>query len=510
MPAPLIRKIVIVGGGTAGWMTAAALSNHLGASCPIELVESDEIGIVGVGEATIPHIVAFNRTLGIDEDEFLRATGGTFKLGIEFVNWGAIGDRYIHGFGKLGPDLDGLPFHHFWLRGKHAGLATDLADYSINTAAPRSAKFMRARADMANSPLAEIAYAYHFDAGLYARFLRGFAERKGVVRTEGKIASVQQREPDGFITALVLEDGRRVAGELFIDCSGMHSVLIEKTLQTGYEDWSHWLPCDRAIAVPSRPVEPLLPMTRATAHGAGWQWRIPLQHRLGNGHVYSSRFMGQEEATAVLMANLDSEPLAEPRHIRYVPGRRKRVWNRNCVAMGLAAGFFEPIESTNIHLIQTAISRLMTLFPRGGFDQAGIDEFNSQARIEYERVRDFIILHYKATARSDTPFWNYCRTMDVPATLQHKIDLYRGSGRFFREDNELFGELSWVQVMEGQGIHAGGYHPFADLRPGEEVQAFLADTKRVIAACVNVMPTHADFIAQHCAGGPTAADMRIA
>ena len=329
MPGPLIRAIVIVGGGTAGWMTAAALSNHFGRTCSIRLVESDEIGIIGVGEATIPHIVSFNRILGIDEDEFLRATRGTFKLGIEFVNWSAIGDRYTHGFGKLGPDLDGLPFHHFWLRGVHAGVAAGLGDYSINTAAPRRAKFMRPRPDMAGSPLQEITYAYHFDAGLYARFLRQLAERNGVERIEGKIVEVQQREPDGFISAVVLSDGRRVEGELFVDCSGMHGVLIEKTLHTGYEDWSHWLPCDRAVAVPSRSVEPLIPMTRATAHGAGWQWRIPLQHRIGNGHVYSSRFMSQEDATAILMGNLDSEPLAEPRHIPFMPGRRKRVWNRN-------------------------------------------------------------------------------------------------------------------------------------------------------------------------------------
>ena len=499
MPGPLIRDVVIVGGGTAGWMTAAALSNHFRGACSIRLVESDEIGIVGVGEATIPHIVTFNRILGIDEDEFLRATRGTFKLGIEFVNWGAIGDRYTHGFGKLGPELDGLPFHHFWLRGMQAGVAAGLGDYSINTAAPRQAKFMRPRPDMKGSPLSEIAYAYHFDAGLYARLLRQLSERNGVERIEGKIVSVQQREPDGFIGAVVLSDGRRVEGGLFVDCSGMHGVLIEKTLQTGYENWSHWLPCDRAVAVPCRSVEPLIPMTRATAHGAGWQWRIPLQHRIGNGHVYSSRFMSQEDATAILMGNLDGEPLAEPRHIPFTPGRRKRVWNRNCVAMGLAAGFFEPIESTNIHLIQTSISRLMTMFPRGGFDQADIDEFNAQARIEYERVRDFIVLHYKATERDDTPFWQHCRAIEIPPTLQHKIDLYRSNGRFFREDNELFGELSWVQVMEGQRIHASGYHPFADLRPVDEVRAFLTDTQRVISKCVEAMPTHAEFIAQHCA-----------
>lgn len=499
MNASMLKNIVIVGGGTAGWMAAAALSNHLKGNYHIRLVESDEIGIIGVGEATIPHISTFNRILGIDEDEFLRATQGTFKLGIEFVNWGAIGDRYIHGFGKMGPDLDGLPFHHYWLRMALKGEAADLSAYSINTLAPLHSKFMRARTDMPGSPLGEIMNAFHFDASLYAKFLRVIAERNGVVRTEGKIVEVKQREADGFISQLILASGERVEGDFFIDCSGIRGVLIEQTLKTGYEDWTHWLPCDRAIAVPCKSVEPLIPMTRATAHSAGWQWRIPLQHRIGNGHVYSSRFMGQEEATSILMNNLDGEALAEPRHIQYVPGRRNKVWNKNCIALGLAAGFFEPIESTNIHLIQTGISRLMTMFPSGGFNQADIDETNKQARIEYERIRDFIVLHYKATERSDSPFWNYCRTMDIPESLQHKMDLYRSSGRIFRDDNELFGETSWLQVMEGQRIHARGYHPFADLRPQEEVKAFLENTRMVIGKCVEVMPTHAEFIAMNCA-----------
>jgi len=503
MTGQAIRNIVIVGGGTAGWMAAAALSNQLGDSCAIRVVESDEIGIIGVGEATIPHIGTFNRILGIDEDEFLRTTQGTFKLGIEFVDWGAIGERYIHGFGKLGPELDGLPFHHLWLRAVHEGIVSDLADYSINTLSPRRSKFMRPRSEMAGSPLSEIAYAFHFDASLYARFLRGIAERKGVIRTEGKVTRVLQRESDGFITGLELQDGRQVDGEFFVDCSGIRGLLIEQTLQTGYEDWTHWLPCDRAVAVPCESVQPLIPMTRATARTAGWQWRIPLQHRIGNGHVYSSRFMGQDEAESILMNHLDGPALAEPRHIRYVPGRRKRIWSKNCVALGLAAGFFEPIESTNIHLIQTGIARLLTMFPRSGFDQADVDEANAQARVEYERVRDFIILHYKATRRDDSAFWNYCRTMEIPATLQHKIDLYRSNGRFFRDDNELFGELSWVQVMEGQGIHAQGYHPFADLRTLTDVRAFLDNTRTVISKCVDVMPTHAEFIAGHCAARST-------
>ena len=499
MSGNLLRDIVIVGGGTAGWMTAAALSKLLNDSYRIRLVESDEIGIIGVGEATIPHIATFNHILGIDEDEFLRETKGTFKLGIEFVNWGAIGDRYIHGFGKVGQELAGLPFHHFWLRMLREGKVSSLGAYSINTAAPLQAKFMRTRSDMPGSPLSEIVYAFHFDASLYARYLRGYAEQRGVVRTEGKIVRVQQREPDGFIDSVVLESGESIGGDLFIDCSGIRALLIEQTLKTGYEDWTHWLPCDRAIAVPCASVEPLLPITRSTARSAGWQWRIPLQHRIGNGHVYSSKFMGDDEATAILLDNLDGEPLAPPRTIRYVPGRRKKVWNRNCLAVGLAAGFFEPIESTNIHLIQTAILRLMTMFPRIGFNAADIAEVNAQAKFEYEAIRDFIILHYKATERDDSEFWNYCRTMSIPDTLQHKLDLYEGNARIFRVGNELFGEPSWLQVMHGQRVRAQGYHPFADLLPKEVVSEFVGDVERVIQKCVVAMPTHADFVAAHCA-----------
>ena len=494
-----VQDVVIVGGGTAGWMTAAALSRITKGRCRIQLVESDEIGIIGVGEATIPHIATFNAILGINEDEFLRATQCTFKLGIEFVNWGAIGDRYIHGFGKMGPDLDGLPFHHFWLRMLQAGKASDLGAYSINTAAPLQAKFMRARTDMVGSPLSDVANAFHFDASLYARYLRGLAEQAGVVRTEGKIVHVLQRPEDGFIDAVVLENGEKVHGELFIDCSGIRGLLIEQTLHVGYEDWTHWLPCDRAIAVPCESVTPLIPMTRSTARSAGWQWRIPLQHRIGNGHVYSSKFMEPSEATSILLNNLDGKPLAEPRHIGYVPGRRKRVWEKNCVAIGLAAGFFEPIESTNIHLIQTAIQRLLNLFPGKGFDAADIAEANEQAKVEYERVRDFIILHYKATERDDSPFWNYCRTMEIPESLQHKIELFRSHGRLVHAERDLFGDVSWLQVMIGQRIRPRGYHPFAQQRPESEIMEFLGDVQSVVKKCVDFMPTHAEFIEKNCA-----------
>ncbi len=496
-PEP-VRNIVIVGGGTAGWMTAAALSKVLGRAYNIRLVESDEIGIIGVGEATIPHIAEFNRALEIDEDEFLRATQGTFKLGIEFVNWGRLGERYVHGFGRLGQPTDALPFHHFWLRMAQLGKAAPLEAYSINTAATRHAKFMRARKDMPGSPVADIANAFHFDASLYARFLRGYAEKLGVRRTEGKIAQVQQREPDGFIKAVLLDSGERIAGDFFIDCSGMRALMIEQTLHAGFEDWSHWLPCDSALAVPCESAGPLLPLTRATAHQAGWQWRIPLQHRTGNGHIYCSKFMNQDEATGILLKNLDGAPLAEPRPLKFVTGRRKQFWNRNCLAVGLSSGFLEPLESTSIHLVHTAISRLINFFPHAGFDEVDIAEYNALTHCEYERIRDFLVLHYKLTERDDSDFWNYCRTMSIPDTLQRKMDLFRSNGRVFRDGLELFAETSWLQVMVGQGIKPRAYHPFADLRPESEVMAYLKNVEQVIGKCVNAMPTQAEFIAKHC------------
>ncbi len=494
-----VRNIVIVGGGTAGWMTASALAKVLEGRYSIRLVESDEIGIIGVGEATIPRITDFNTALEIDEDEFMRATQATFKLGIEFVNWGAIADRYIHGFGFVGQATQALPFHHFWLRMRQAGKVLPLEAYSINTVAPLQAKFMRARKDMPGSPVADISHAFHFDAGLYARYLRGYAEQRGVKRTEGKIAQVQQREPDGFIDAVVMETGERIAADFFIDCSGMRGLLIEQTLKSGFDDWSHWLPVDRALAVPCESAGPLLPMTRSTAHSAGWQWRIPLQHRTGNGHIYCSSFMEQDEATDILLKHLDGKPLAEPRPIKFTTGRRKQFWNRNVVAVGLSSGFLEPLESTSIHLIHSAITRIISFFPHAGFDAADIAEYNTLTHWEYERIRDFLVLHYKATERDDSDFWNYCRTMPIPDTLQRKIDLFRSNGRVFRDGMELFAEPSWLQVMVGQRIVPRAYHPFADLRPEAEVEAYVQNVAQVIAKCVKVMPTQAEFIATHCA-----------
>ena len=498
MTEQAIRNILIVGGGTAGWMTAAALSKIVPAGCAIRLVESEEIGTVGVGEATIPTIKLFNASLGIDEDEFLRQTQGTFKLGIEFVGWGAQGEKYFHGFGAIGQDLGAAAFYHHWLKMAQCGEAGDLAEYSISSAAPRHNKFMRARREMAGSPMADITHAFHFDAGLYAQYLRRYSEAHGVARTEGKVSDVTLREGDGFIDAVVLADGATIGADLFIDCSGFRGLLIEQALHTGYQDWTHWLPCDRALAVPSAPNGPLVPYTRCTATAAGWRWRIPLQHRTGNGHVYASKFMSDDEACANLLANLDGEALAEPRPLRFVTGKRKKLWNKNCVAIGLASGFMEPLESTSIHLIQSAIARLATFFPTREFHQADVDEFNRQSDFEYERIRDFLILHYKQTVRADSPFWNYCRTMDIPDTLRQKIALFEGQGRIFRENNEMFSEASWLQVMHGQGLRARGYHPLVDAHPKDEVRAHLQQVRAVIARCVELMPTHETFIAATC------------
>ena len=497
-----ISNIVIVGGGTAGWMTAAALSKVLRGNYNIKLVESDEIATIGVGEATIPMINLFNRLLELDEDEFMRKTQATFKLGIEFVNWGQVGERYIHGFGTIGQDLWTVDFHQYWLKQYMAGKADPLDRYSINTAACLENKFIRKQLDMANSPLAQIAHAYQFDATLYAKFLREFSQAHGVQRIEGKIVDVRLREGDGHVASVHLENGTAVSGDLFIDCSGFRALMIEGALKTGFEDWSHWLPCDRALAVPCTSVAELTPYTRATAHSAGWQWRIPLQHRTGNGHVYCSKFISDDEAASVLMANLDGEALADPRPIRFKTGKRKQSWNKNVVAIGLSSGFLEPLESTSIHLIQMGIAHLITFFPGAGFEQADIEQFNRTMDLEMEWVRDFIILHYKATQRTDSPFWNYCREMEVPPTLQHKMDVFRTNGRVFRQSDELFMKVSWLQVMHGQGIRPQSYHPLVDLIGEQEIQNYLDEVKGVIDACVKVMPSHARYVADHCAADP--------
>jgi len=494
-----IRKVVIVGGGTAGWMSAAALSKVLvNDYCEIELVESESIGTVGVGEATIPQIATFNGLLGIDEDEFVRETKGTFKLGIEFIDWGRKGDSYVHPFGVYGVPIESVPFHHYWLKMHQEGRFERLEDFSLACKAAKAGKFNRPQ-NIPDSPLSQISYAFQFDAGLYAKYLRKYAEQRGVIRTEGKVVDVHQRADDGFIQSIELDSGQKIEGDLFIDCSGFRGLLIEQALKTGYQDWSHWLPCDRAVAVPCTKQGTPAPYTRSTARDAGWQWRIPLQHRTGNGHVYSSHYMADDQAADILLNNLDGEPLADLNKLRFATGRRKKFWNKNVVAIGLSSGFIEPLESTSIHLIQSGIAKLIGLFPNRNFDQVDIDKYNQQSTHEIEAIRDFIILHYKATQRDDTPFWNYCRTMSVPDTLQDKMDLFKSSGRIYRENEELFSEPSWLAVMFGQGIVPNSYHPIVDAYDSDALHKYLSGIAEVIHRSVNTMSDHGDFIQQHCA-----------
>jgi len=498
MSNPPVRNIVIVGGGTAGWMAAAAFSKLL-ADCSVRLVESEEIGTVGVGEATVPHLKLFNKVLEIDEAQFVRETRGTFKLGIQFVDWARVGDRYVHGFGQIGHEYGLLPFHQYWLKANAQGWAAEIGEYSLNTAAAERGRFMVSAQDAPrNSPLADIAYAYHFDASLYAQFLRRYAEARGARRTEGKVVHVAQRE-DGFVEEIVLADGERIAGDLFIDCSGFRGLLIEQTLNAGYEDWSHWLPCDRAVAVPCENVGPPTPYVRCIAREAGWTWRIPLQHRTGNGYVYSSRYISDDEAAANILRWIDGAARAEPRVLRFTGGRRRKAWINNVVALGLASGFLEPLESTSIYLIQSGIARLVNLFPDGGFSRTLIDRYNAQTDFEIERIRDFLILHYCATERDDTPFWNYCRTMDIPRPLREVIELFRHSGRFFRQAEELFALTSWVEVMVGQRIVPQGWHPAVDLLPEIKLRELVDGVRKVIESCVEAMPMHQQFIDRCCA-----------
>lgn len=493
-----IRKILIVGGGTSGWMTAAAMAKVLKTGyCEIQLVESEEIGIVGVGEATIPQIQLFNKLLDLDEDEFVRKTQGTFKLGIQFVNWTHLGHKYIHAFGDVGKDMDAIQFYHYWLKLSQLGEAEELGNYTISGVASDKNKFMRS-IDAGNSPLSNIAYAFHFDASLYAKFLREYAEERGVIRKEGKIVNTILNPENGFISAVQLASGERIEADFFVDCSGFRGVLIEQALKTGYEDWSHWLPCDRAWAVPCESADVLTPYTRSTAHSAGWQWRIPLQHRIGNGHVFSSKFMGEDEARSILLNNLDGKPLAEPRLLKFITGKRKKFWNKNCLAIGLASGFMEPLESTSIHLVQSSIARLMSFFPNKNFDQEDIDEFNRQADFEFEKIRDFLILHYHVTERNDSEFWNYCRTMSIPEALTQKIEQFKKNGRIYRNSNEMFNDLSWLEVMHGQGIRPRSFHPLVDRMSKEDIVKRLESVRRVIDKSVDYMPTHAQFIADNC------------
>jgi tryptophan 7-halogenase len=489
------RRIVVVGGGTAGWMTAAALARFCLPGMSVTLVESDEIGIVGVGEATIPSINLFNQSLGIDEAEFLAATGGTYKLGIAFDGWGKPDEAYVHAFGLVGSALGVVPFHHYWLRGRKLGIAKQLGHYILHTIAIAGNRFAHIQRPP-DSVLPPLPYAFHFDASLYAKFLRGFAEKLGVVRQEGKIVAVERNTENGDVAAVLLANGARIAGDLFVDCSGFRGLLIEQELEAGFEDWTQWLQCDRAIAVPCARVDPLIPLTRSIARRAGWQWRIPLQHRIGNGHVFSSARISEDEAAAILLANLDGEQMAEPRTIRFKTGRRKKTWVRNVVAIGLSSGFIEPLESTSIHLIQTGITRLIDLLPAGEISDATRADYNERSAFEMERIRDFIILHYHANQREGEPFWDDLRAMEGPETLQHKIDLFRSSGRVTASFDELFDARAWIQVLIGQNVMPESYHPIADLLSEPRLREFLEGLEKAHIADVSRMPDHGAFVAK--------------
>jgi tryptophan 7-halogenase len=495
MPALRLDKIVIIGGGTAGWMTAAALSHMLGGqNIAITLVESDEIGTVGVGEATVPHIRFFNARLGIDEADFMARTKATYKLGIEFKNWGKLGDSYIHPFGAFGHDIGGVGFHHHWTRLRQAGDVGSLQDFSLPIAMCHANKFAHPDPDPA-SLLSTYSYAFQFDAGLYAAYLRDYSIARGVKRIEGKVTEVVQDGQNGFVTGVKLDKGQAIEGQLFVDCSGFRGLLIEEALQTGYEDWSAWLPCDRAVAVPCETVLPITPYTRATAQAAGWTWRIPLQHRTGNGHVFCSSYTDNDQALDCLLGQLDSTPTAQPRFLSFKTGKRVKQWNKNVVAIGLSAGFLEPLESTSIHLIQLAIGRLLEFFPDCDFDPLAATEYNRLMDLEYTRVRDFLILHYHATTRTDTPFWDYVRTMSIPDSLAYKMDLFKARGLVVNYKDGMFLDASWLAVYFGQNVIPLGFDPRASATDPAVSLAALSMYKADCLASMARLPSHGDFLA---------------
>jgi tryptophan halogenase len=487
-----IKKVVIAGGGTAGWMAAAGLSKMLGKGLEICLVESDDIGTVGVGEATIPTLLFYNKMLGIEEPDFMKATSGTFKLGINFENWRDLGKDYLHAFGSTGKSFWAAGFHNFWLKGTQLGIDHGFGHYCLERRAAEAGKF-------SHLPNNGLNYAYHLDATLYGQMLRKFSENLGVVRIEGKISSVSTNPENGFIDALQLESGQVIDGDLFVDCTGFRGLLIEQTLHSGYEDWSHWLPCDRAMPLQTNASADPEPFTRSVAHHAGWRWRIPLQHRVGNGMVYCSRYMSDDEARGLLMDSIDGEPRTEPRVIRFLTGRRVKQWNKNCIAVGLSSGFLEPLESTSIHLIQQSVLRMIKLFPRDGIKQVDIDEFNKQTNSSFENIRDFIVLHYHVTERDDAEFWRHCRNMEIPESLASRLKLFKQTGRLFLGDYELFVD-SWLQVMIGQGLIPDQYHTIVDTMDEKELRQFLQRIKSNIDKAVERMPRHADYLSRFCQG----------
>jgi tryptophan halogenase len=499
-----IRDIVVVGGGTAGWMAAAVFAKALGTQRHrITLIESEEIGTVGVGEATIPPILHYNRILGIDEDEFVRETNATFKLGIEFVDWRRLGQTYFHPFGMYGAGIPtGVGFIHYWLRWVQEGGDPDFHRFSAETDAALQGKFGRAAA---SGELPGINYAYQFDAATYAAYLRRYSEKRGVTRLEGKVVDVEQNGETGFIEAVKMANGQRIAGDFFIDCSGFRGLLIEGALETGFDDWSEWLPNNRAAAVPCERVEDPTPYTRSTSREAGWQWRIPLQHRTGNGYVFCDAYISEDEASRLLVERLDGKALADPKILRFKAGRRRKSWVKNCVAMGLSSGFLEPLESTSIHLIQVAILKLLELFPHRQVNPRLIERFNAEIEEVYLETRDFIIAHYKVTARNDTPFWQYCRNMSVPDSLQARLDLFRERGEVRKGPLALFSETSWFAVLYGQGMRPEGYHPIADSYGDDELALTLGRIRGAIKRRVGGLPAHQEFLRQCCAARPALA-----
>ena len=492
------RRIVVAGGGTAGWMAAAAISRTLGKVVDVTLVESDAIGTIGVGESTIPPLVTYNRLLGINEAEFMRATNATFKLGIMFDDWKDVGESYFHSFGLTGKDHWSAGFQHFWLHGLTKGHDQSYDDYCLELVAAREGKFAHLPDDRMN-------YAYQLDSTLYARFLRKMAEADGTKRVEGKIANVEVDGESGNIATLVLESGTRIDGDLFLDCTGFRALLIGQTLGVGHEDWTHWLPCDSAIALQTESVGPAVPFTRAMAHDSGWQWRIPLQHRVGNGIVYCSRYLDKEAALDRLLGNIEGKVLTDPNVLRFGAGARLKQWHRNCIAVGLSGGFMEPLESTSIHLIQRAVLRIIRMLPAGEISERDVTEFNDQQMQDMLQIRDFLILHYKATNRRDSEFWRYCASMPIPELLEQKIELFRQTGRVFRKNEELFVENSWVQVMMGQGITPQSYHPIAEKLSDEELTRLLGTIRDMVAGTVKSLPEHAAYVSQYCGNSRAAA-----
>jgi tryptophan 7-halogenase len=491
-----LNRVAIVGGGTAGWMAAAALSKTFGSQLQIDLIESDDIGTVGVGEATIPPIRNFHLLLELPEADFMRAVNGTFKLGIEFLNWGSLGERYFHPFSAHGTDTWAAQFHHYWVRARQQGEQAPLDEFSLEAMMAKAGRFGQEGERKAH-------YAYHFDAGLYARLLRTISEPLGVRRTEGKVVDVRLHPDTGFIESVVLDSGQSIHADLFIDCSGFRGLLIEQALQTGWEDWGHWLRNNSAVAVQTSSVSPPSPFTRSTARSSGWQWKIPLQNRVGNGLVYSNDYMSDDAARKALLDHVDGKPITEPRLIKFRTGRRLKQWNKNCVALGLASGFLEPLESTSIHLIQNSIIRLIKLFPSHGINQQEIDQFNREVKSEIEHIRDFVILHYHVTERADSPYWNDCRTMQVPESLQHKMALFSAGGKIFRDNNELFSEPSWTAVMVGQGILPAHYHPYVDVMPEGDLKNLMIRVRSAIAQLVAQQPAHLEFLARCCGPAPS-------